>query len=145
MAEKDTADNAVKDKSANQTPAAKAQADSVTKDRNARELPDGGVVLEPKAEVVADNASADTDFADRTVRSQEQATLGMQGKKVDPREVVDKDHVEVAGGEVVEADPTEPAAGTLLPKDPGAPPQGTNPGAHVPAAKRFSASGQPLN
>ena len=97
------------------------------------------------ASAVVDNPQADTDFAARTARSQEQAIKGVQGGAVDPREVVDKDHVEVAGGEVVAQDPTEAAPGTLLPKDPGAPPQGTHPGQHVPAAKRVSASGQPLN
>lgn len=103
------------------------------------ELPDGGSV---SGTAPTGSALADTDYADRAKRSQDQ--VAKKGD-ADPREVVDKDHVEVAGGEIVTPDPTVPAPGTLLPKDPGLPPQGDQPGRHVPAPQRTDAEGRPLN
>ena len=113
--------------------------DDKTADDKTTELPAGGAVTQPAG---SGGALADTDYVDRVKRSQAQV---LKKGDADPREVVDKDHVEVAGGEVVTPDPTVPAPGTLLPKDPGTPPQGDQPGKHVPAPQRTDAEGRPLN
>jgi hypothetical protein len=120
----------------------KAQAKA--SDDKGQELPDGGRVVAEQG-AVADNTQADTDFVDRTVRSQKEALKDLKGGDADPREVVDKEHVEVAGGEVVIPDPTVPAPGTLLPKNSSEEAQGNQPGRHVPAAQRLDAEGRPLN
>ena len=113
-----------------------------TADDKTTELPAGGAVTQP--------AGSGGRPGRHRLCGPDQAVPGAgrsrdEGGEVDPREVVDKAHVEVAGGEVVTPDPTEPAPGTLLPKDPGTPPQGDQPGQHVPAPQRTDAEGRPLN
>jgi hypothetical protein len=113
---------------------------SDTSDDKTTELPAGGAVTENTAPT--GSALADTDYVARTKRSQQQV---LKKGEADPTEVVDKEHVEVAGGKAAAPDPTVPAPGTLLPKDPGVPPQGDAPGRHVPAPRRTDAEGRPLN
>ena len=89
-----------------------------TADDKTTELPAGGAVTQPAG---SGGALADTDYVDRVKRSQEQV---LKKGDADPREVVDKDHVEVAGGEVVDPGPDGPGAGDAAPQGPGHPAAG---------------------